>query len=485
MICPHCCSDNREGAKFCNECGFPLIGKIAETATCTETDGVSNEFSVTSEEKPRPTKSDKPVDSAEELTMQQRHSATSAQATLAHIPSIETEETHTDEPTDTFRPSYENIGKTNADKDKKDNDIMNNADLSGFDECVVDSCYIPPRTSWRSGDTMEMPRVEDQTKGSHKDFRAPDDSKTKRGKGKIVFAIALCLTIAGGATAGITYSLELWGGKTIPDVVGMTEFDAMYVLEDKGFLVQTVQVKSDEIEGIVLDMDPKAGARQELGTEVTVHVSVARTIPDIVGWRRQDALAMLSEYGFTNVSFATEKSDEYEDMVLGITPETGIKAKADEPIVLTVATPYRVPDVSGLSREDAVAALEEAGLVATCVFVYNDSIADGTLLETMPKAGEKVSSGSTVTVSIARSRGSELESLTRTYLSDVNMLILGDITYEIQSVDSVSYQGNDTVSFTVSAAAVANLDGETVRGSVKQKSGVIVWNDTNNIVSIS
>lgn len=29
MICPNCRTDNRDGAKYCDECGFPLAGKIA------------------------------------------------------------------------------------------------------------------------------------------------------------------------------------------------------------------------------------------------------------------------------------------------------------------------------------------------------------------------------------------------------------------------------------------------------------------------
>ena len=58
-------------------------------------------------------------------------------------------------------------------------------------------------------------------------------------------------------------------------------------------------------------------------------------------------------------------------------------------------------------------------------------------------------------------------------------------TYAIQSVDGITYQGNDTTAFTITAAAITTLDGETVRGSYKQKSGVIVWDSANSIVSIS
>ena len=36
MICPHCHSENRDGARFCNDCGLPLSGKIAELAAAAD-----------------------------------------------------------------------------------------------------------------------------------------------------------------------------------------------------------------------------------------------------------------------------------------------------------------------------------------------------------------------------------------------------------------------------------------------------------------
>ena len=65
----------------------------------------------------------------------------------------------------------------------------------------------------------------------------------------------------------------------LPDVVGMTQSDAVYVLESKGFAVHEEKIKSDDTEGVVLLMDPVAGSREEEGSEVTIHVSEARTIP--------------------------------------------------------------------------------------------------------------------------------------------------------------------------------------------------------------
>ncbi len=192
--------------------------------------------------------------------------------------------------------------------------ISGRSDFSGFDECLVDAGYVPPKKSWGPGDTMEMPRIEGQAAPKQKEFRAPDANQKKGGKGKIVAIVLVCLLAVGGAAAGVTYYLELWGGKMLPDVVGMTQSDAVYVLESKGFAVHEEKIKSDDTEGVVLLMDPVAGSREEEGTEVAIHVSEARTIPDVAGKQRDEAAALLEKDGFEKVSFVTEKSNEREGL---------------------------------------------------------------------------------------------------------------------------------------------------------------------------
>jgi len=62
---------------------------------------------------------------------------------------------------------------------------------------------------------------------------------------------------------------------------------------------------------------------------------------------------------------------------------------------------------------------------------------------------------------------------------------VGGTAYLVESVDAVKYEGGETTSFTITGKAVTSLDGETVYGSSKQKSGAIVWTSDNAIASIS
>lgn len=514
MICPNCQSDNKEGAKFCNECGFPLTGRMAAVAAASTSDATLR--SIAADEVPEapeddaveaPEAADAATDgldpdfegvvSADEPATADEP-GTSGPLDRSSLPAIDVAGVNVDENGNAF--DFSSVGDDEAARAADDltpfvprrpdeEPVSGRSDFSGFDECLVDAGYVPPKKSWGPGDTMEMPRIEGQAAPKQKEFRAPDANQKKGGKGKIVAIVLICLLAVGGAAAGVTYYLELWGGKMLPDVVGMTQSDAVYVLESKGFAVHEEKIKSDDTEGVVLLMDPTAGAREETGSEVTIHVSEARTIPEAVGKQRDEVAAQLEKDGFDNVTFVTEKSDEHEGLVLGIVPEAGSKAKANTEITVTVAVPYTVPDVANKTWDEASKLLQDEGYEPVASYVYDESVAPGTVLGTDPAAGAKADSGSTVTVSIALSRASELEQAALSYLGGVQgsgePITIGGTAYLVDSVDAVKYEGNETTSFTITGRAVTSLDGETVYGSSKQKSGAIVWTSDNAIASIS
>lgn len=514
MICPNCHSENRDGAKFCNECGFPLSGKIAAFAAeaddakdipasePVEPEPQTAEAAEVSEAEEAPVAADL---SPEPEPVEEPDISGNLERTL---PTIDVEGVNVDEDGNEFDfDPFDDADTPEFDYDEEDSDLPyedeeeytdetgaippippidpdRTADLSGI-ECLVEPGYVPPQASWKTGDTMQMPRIEGQEAPKQREFRAPDANAKRGGKGKVVAIVVAVLVFAAIAAAGITYQMELWGGKMVPDVVGLTQSEAQSVLEGKGFTVRATQVKSDETEGIVLLMDPSANARQETGTEVVIHVSIARTIPDVVGKQRDEAQALLTEEAFENVKVTEQKSDEAPGTVLDITPAAKGKAKAATPITLTVAVPYTVPEVAGKGWDDAKAALEAETYVALAYYVYDDSVTPGTVVGTDPAAGTQLASGSNVTVNVAKSRGSELEAAARSYLQSAGSISIGGTMYEIASVDGVSYQGNDQTSFTITGSAVTTLDGETVRGSTRQRTGTITWNSANEIVSIA
>lgn len=322
-----------------------------------------------------------------------------------------------------------------------------------------------------------------------KDEKKPE-SKSKRLPGsKIAAIVALVVVLAAGVAGGVTYQMELWGGKIVPDVTGMTQADATYMLQNKGFAVRSTTVPSDSTEGLVLLMDPGAGARQEEGAEVVIHVSTSRTVPKVVGSSQDSALKALSDNGFENVDVQLERSDEPEGTVLSISPEEGEKAKASTGITLKVAQAYTVPDVSGMSYNQAVQAIKDAGLSSTAVYVYSETASEGAIMGVEPAAGSKVPSDTVVVISLAKSRASELTAAARSYLTSTTLTASDGSLFTVSSVDSVSYQGNDTVAFTASGKASKSVSvlGQTisVAGNSKQVSGTITFDSSNNVASVS
>ena len=323
----------------------------------------------------------------------------------------------------------------------------------------------------------------------------PKDEKKPESKGKrlpgsrIAAIVALAVLIAASAAAGVTYQMELWGGKIVPDVTGMTQADATYMLQNKGFAVRSTTVPSDSTEGLVLLMDPSAGVRQQEGAEVVIHVSASRTVPKVVGSSQDSALKALSDNGFENVDVQLERSDEPEGTVLSVSPEEGEKAKASTGITLKVAQAYTVPDVSGMSYNQAVQAIKDAGLSYTAVYVYSETASEGAIMGVEPAAGSKVPSDTVVVISLAKSRASELTAAARSYLTSTTLTASDGSSFTVSSVDSVSYQGNDTVAFTASGKASKSVSvlGQTisVAGNSKQVSGTITFDSSNNVASVS
>lgn len=323
----------------------------------------------------------------------------------------------------------------------------------------------------------------------------PKDEKKPESKGKrlpgsrIAAIVALAVLIAASAAAGVTYQMELWGGKIVPDVTGMTQADATYMLQNKGFAVRSTTVPSDSTEGLVLLMDPSAGARQQEGAEVVIHVSASRTVPKVVGSSQDSALKALSDNGFENVDVQLERSDEPEGTVLSVSPEEGEKAKASTGITLKVAQAYTVPDVSGMSYNQAVQAIKDAGLSYTAVYVYSETASEGAIMGVEPAAGSKVPSDTVVVISLAKSRASELTAAARSYLTSTTLTASDGSSFTVSSVDSVFYQGNDTVAFTASGKASKSVSvlGQTisVAGNSKQVSGTITFDSSNNVASVS
>lgn len=324
-------------------------------------------------------------------------------------------------------------------------------------------------------------------KASHGSSAQPSHGRRSRSQKPLIIGLCALVLVAALAVAGGTYYAELWGGRTIPDVIGMAQDAAIEDLEQKAFAVEATSVPSDEPEGTVIGCEPACGSRVEEGSTVMLTVATPRLVPKVKGLSQQEATDALAAEGFTAIEYKEKKSNKDEGTVLSVNPKAGEEAKADTPITLTVAVPFTVPNVEGKSQDEAVKLLEDEGYNVSTDWYVTEDIEEGTAVSTDPEAGTKLDSGSDVTLYIAHSRGTELRELTASILPGATLTI-DKVTYQVQDVKSTSYRGDGEVNYTVTAKKyeVVTLPfglGEKTYydDKVQTIEGGIVWDDNNEV----
>lgn len=238
----------------------------------------------------------------------------------------------------------------------------------------------------------------------------------------IAVAIVLGLLVVGAVVAG-TYELELWGGKSVPAVIGTSQTQATQAIEAKGLVVQVESRPSDSGVGYVLETDPAVGTRVEDGGTVKLIVSENRTVPEVVGTTLDEARAALEQMGAENVRITYDSSNSApESTVLSVDPAEGSVFTSGDEITLVVAQAPTVPDVEGQSEADAVKALGTAGLTADVSYVRDESAKAGTVVRSSPAAGQRAGEDGVVRLTVASPNPTDYKHLLEYFSSDSGTL---------------------------------------------------------------
>jgi serine/threonine-protein kinase len=230
--------------------------------------------------------------------------------------------------------------------------------------------------------------------------------------------------IVGGLAAVVVLALVgyLAFGRmeTIPNVKNDTFEAARQKLESQGFKVTRDQDRSSSTvdRGEVIEQSPGASRKVRRGTEVRLVVSSGPTtnrIPAVSGASLEDAKRSLRAAGFTTFIEARLASEDVESgKVIGTDPAANSTARPSDTITIQVSqgpTPgtttqeqpaqVTVPDLDGLTRARARAALEDVGLTATFTEQESDETA-GTVISQQPGIRSQVDEGSNVAVVLAK-----------------------------------------------------------------------------------
>ena len=128
----------------------------------------------------------------------------------------------------------------------------------------------------------------------------------------------------------------------IPRVVGMDFDKASADLEKAGFHALKGQTRFHKTtpEGIVLEQDPPAGSVQKRGAEVTLVVSAGQanaTVPEVRGVSQQQARVAIENAGFTFGSISQQTSDEPRGAVIASDPPAGTTLDLPATVSITLS----------------------------------------------------------------------------------------------------------------------------------------------------
>jgi serine/threonine-protein kinase len=170
----------------------------------------------------------------------------------------------------------------------------------------------------------------------------PDERPGRSRTWLTVLGVLLVLAALGVAAFFLVRSLvPPEAALTVPDVVGETEDEATDLLEELGFQVRVErEFNDDERRGIVYEQDPEPDSPGEEGDAVTITVSKGAQgveVPSLVGMTEDEAIAAIEEAGLEVGNIVAVDSQEPEGTVLGQTPPAGSKADAESSVDLEVS----------------------------------------------------------------------------------------------------------------------------------------------------
>ena len=126
-------------------------------------------------------------------------------------------------------------------------------------------------------------------------------------------------------------------------------------------------------------------------------------VPDVTGLSRDSAEDLLAKAGL-EVAVEEQESEEPEDDVISQNPAAGTEVDRGTTVTITVSTGIErvsVPDVTGLSRRDAIDQLRSVGLTASPREVdVTDPTQDGQVVDQRPGAGIEIEKGKSVVIMV-------------------------------------------------------------------------------------
>jgi eukaryotic-like serine/threonine-protein kinase len=201
----------------------------------------------------------------------------------------------------------------------------------------------------------------------------------------------------------------------VPEVIGLEVADAVREIRTAGLRARIHLIPSSRADGTVIGQVPAATEKVEPGSVVVLDVakpqqttptSAAKVVvPRLVGATVAEAETQLRRLGLRWTT-SEVASGRPEGTVVGQRPTSGAQVAKRQSVELRIssgAPRATVPDVIGLDEQSAGEQLAAAGFdVQVVEEPTSDEAQNGVVIDQDPRVGSDASSGSVVTITVAR-----------------------------------------------------------------------------------
>ncbi|MGC4175324.1 Stk1 family PASTA domain-containing Ser/Thr kinase [Demequina sp.] len=193
----------------------------------------------------------------------------------------------------------------------------------------------------------------------------------------------------------------------IPSLVNATQEEARAQLEELGLKPVFEGEPSNDVEvDLVTRTAPPEGEMVPSGSTITVYFSTGPAeleVPDVAELPQTEAITLLTENGLTVSEVLPD--NEHPEIAKGLAtvtdPAAGTPVASGSPVILYIASgQVDLPDVTGMTEDEARSTLGDLGLKITTKRVETGGEPAGTVYKQSPKPG-LVEVGSTVTITVA------------------------------------------------------------------------------------
>ncbi|GGI97423.1 serine/threonine protein kinase [Saccharopolyspora subtropica] len=265
---------------------------------------------------------------------------------------------------------------------------------------VRDAAPRPPQRTR----AMLRPNLDDDEDHTHEMAAVPAArqrplAERSRGRRNVALWTAVVLVLA-ALVGGSAFWLGLGSTVQVPRVVGQPEAAAQRALEEAGLSATITREHHNTVaEGVVISSSPKEGSRMRSGGSVTLVVSLGKPrVPAIAA----GTTVAEAESALRNAKLKPkldESRDQYhstvpEGRVISTDPAPGTPLDISSEVTLIVskgAPPVHIPNVRGMSRDEAFMTLRNAGFEPyEAGRQFDSGIAGDHVISTDPAIGSEV-----------------------------------------------------------------------------------------------